>query len=60
MVVDEGLAFKINDITDEITFIMEKEQDVVDWFFTLRLESFIKHWLYDMLVARWHCFDISI
>ncbi len=29
---------------------------VVDWFFTQRLESFIKHWLYDTLGAKWHWF----
>ena len=28
----------------------------VDWFFTQRLESFIKHWLYDTLGAKWHWF----
>ena len=27
---------------------------VVDWFFTKRLESFIKHWLYNTLDAEWH------
>ena len=27
---------------------------IVDWFFTLRLESFIKHWLYKTLDAKWH------
>ena len=26
----------------------------MDWFFTLRLESFIKHWLYKTLDAKWH------
>ena len=29
---------------------------VVDWFFTQRLENFIKHWLYDTLRAKWHWF----
>ena len=29
---------------------------VVDWVFTQRLESFIKHWLYDTLGAKWHWF----
>jgi hypothetical protein len=28
----------------------------VDWFFTQRLESFVKHWLYDTLGAKWHWF----
>ena len=27
---------------------------IVDWFFTQRLESFIKHWLYKTLDAKWH------
>ena len=25
---------------------------IVDWFFTQRLESFVKHWLYDTLGAK--------
>ena len=29
---------------------------VVDWLFTQRLESFIKHWLYNTLDAKWHWF----
>ena len=29
---------------------------VVDWFFTQRLESFVKHWLYDTLGAKCHWF----
>jgi hypothetical protein len=29
---------------------------VVDWFFTQRLESFLKHWLYDTLGEKWHWF----
>ena len=29
---------------------------IVDWFFTQRLESFVKHWLYDTLGAKWHRF----
>ena len=27
---------------------------IVDWFFTQRLESFVKYWLYDTLDAKWH------
>ena len=27
---------------------------VVDWFFTQRLESFVKYWLYDTLDVKWH------
>ncbi|XP_028394509.1 uncharacterized protein LOC114518706 [Dendronephthya gigantea] len=29
---------------------------LVDWFFTQRLESFVKHWLYETLGAKWHLF----
>ena len=29
---------------------------IVDWFFTQRLESFVKYWLYDTLGAKWHWF----
>ena len=29
---------------------------IVDWFFTQRLESFVKHWLYEMLDAKCHWF----
>ncbi|XP_028408480.1 uncharacterized protein LOC114531038 isoform X1 [Dendronephthya gigantea] len=29
---------------------------LVDWFFTQRLESFVKHWLYEKLGAKWHWF----
>ena len=29
---------------------------IVDWFFTQRLESFVKHWLYETLEAKWHWF----
>ena len=37
-----------------------RRQDVInnphitDWFFTQRLENFIKHWLYNCLDAEWH------
>ena len=27
---------------------------IVDWFYTERLKSFIKHWLYNTLDAKWH------
>ena len=29
---------------------------IIDWFFIQRLESFVKHWLYDTLGAKWHWF----
>ena len=29
---------------------------IVHWFFTERLESFVKHWLFDTLGAKWHWF----
>ena len=46
-----------NDLTSEV-----RRQNVinnphlVDWFFTQRIESFVKHWLYDTLDAKWHWF----
>ena len=27
---------------------------LADWFFAKRLESFVKHWLYNCLGAEWH------
>ena len=27
---------------------------IVDWFYTERLKSFMKHWLYNTLDAKWH------
>lgn len=27
---------------------------ITDWFFTKRLENFIKYWLYNSLDAKWH------
>ena len=29
---------------------------ILDWFFTQRVESFVKHWLYKCLGAEWHWF----
>ena len=29
---------------------------IVDWFFTQRLEKFVKHWFNDTLGAKWHWF----
>lgn len=29
---------------------------ILDWFFTERVELFIKHWLYNVLGAQWHWF----
>ena len=49
-----------SDISDSTS--QERRQNVinnphvVDWFFTQRLESFVKHWLYDTLGAKWHWF----
>ena len=31
-----------------------KNPHIVDWFFTKRIESFIKYWLYHTLKAEWH------
>ena len=45
-----------NDSEDTINLSSEDMQQnvinnphVVDWFFTQRLESFVKHWLYETL-----------
>ena len=27
---------------------------ILDWFFTERTEPFVKHWLYNILGAKWH------
>ena len=27
---------------------------LIDWFFTVRVENFVKHWLYNTLEAEWH------
>ncbi|XP_066915890.1 uncharacterized protein [Clytia hemisphaerica] len=27
---------------------------LIDWFFTVRVENFVKHWLYETLEAEWH------
>ena len=29
---------------------------ILDWFFTQRVDSFVKHWLYNILGAVWHWF----
>ena len=49
-------------VTTHNTSSEERRQNVinnphiVDWFFTQRLESFGKHWLYETLDAKWHWF----
>ena len=30
---------------------------LVDWYFTKRIENFIKYWLYDALGAEWHWYQ---
>ena len=27
---------------------------LIDWFFTIRTENFVKHWLYEIMGAKWH------
>ena len=34
--------------------LVKKGDKLVDWFFMQRVESFIKHWLYKTLDAKWH------
>ena len=31
-----------------------KNPHILDWFFTERTEAFVKHWLYNILDAKWH------
>ena len=52
-----------NDSEDTINLSSEDRRQnvinnphVVDWFSTQRLESFVKHWLYETLGAKWHWF----
>ena len=33
---------------------VKNNSHITDWFFTQRLENFIKHWLYNSLNAKWH------
>ena len=33
-----------------------KNPHILDWFFTERVESFLKHWLYNIMGASWHWF----
>ncbi len=52
--------FQENNCTDFTISSEERRQNIinnphiVDWFFTQRLENFIKYWLYDTLDAKWH------
>lgn len=39
---------------DEIRDNVVSYPHLLDWFFTQRVESFVKHWLYDILGATWH------
>ena len=43
-----------NSTSDERRQAVINNPHIVDWFFTQRLESFIKHWLYNTLDAKWH------
>ena len=45
-----------NSTSDERRQSVISNPHIVDWFFTQRLESFVKHWLYDTLNAKWHWF----
>ena len=49
-----------NDISNSTTEVRRQNvinnPHVVDWFFTQRLDCFVKHWLYDTLGAKWHWF----
>jgi hypothetical protein len=43
-----------NGTSEERRQAVIKNPHLVDWFFTQRVESFIKHWLYKTLDAKWH------
>ena len=45
----------IDDITaEERRMNVINNPHLVDWFFTKRVEQFVKHWLYNCLGAEWH------
>ena len=46
------LTARADDIKSNVTH----NQHIFDWFFTERTESFVKHWLYNTLGAKWHWF----
>ena len=48
------LSTSDNDLAAEERSNVIENPHIVDWFFTKRLESFVKHWLYDCLGAEWH------
>jgi len=33
---------------------------LIDWFFTLRTENFVKHWLYEIMGAKWHWYRYDL
>ncbi|CAH3032686.1 unnamed protein product [Porites lobata] len=43
-----------NNSTDNKRQNVINNPHITDWFFTQRLESFIKYWLYNSLDAEWH------
>ena len=51
---------ELHDMLGSNTTSHERRQNVINnphivvWFFTKRLESFIKYWLYNTLDAKWH------
>ena len=45
----------VDDITsEERRMNVINNPHLVDWFFTKRVEQFVKHWLYNCLGAEWH------
>jgi hypothetical protein len=37
--------------------VIDNPHIVVDWYFTKRIEKFLKYWLYDTLGAEWHWYQ---
>ena len=33
---------------------------LLDWFFTVRVEKFVKHWLYEKMGAEWHWYRFEL
>lgn len=45
---------KLSALQHPIACVNARHSVITDWFFTQRLENFIKHWLYSSLDAEWH------
>lgn len=48
-----------NDTSENKRYNVINNPHITDWFFTQRLENFIKHWLYNSLYAKWHWYGFE-